>query len=74
MSSYTVEVAGDDVGIVVWSEKSFRFFGVDPRVRALEGLSFSSPEAATRAAGALIRTRHRTRPARIAADLWRQSA
>lgn len=61
MASYTIEVADDEVGIVVLGESGFRFFGVDARVRAIEGLDFASAAAAARAASELIRAAGRSR-------------
>ncbi|TDR90124.1 hypothetical protein [Enterovirga rhinocerotis] len=59
MVSYTIEVAEDEVGIVVLGQDGYRFFGTDSRVRSLEGHDFPSAAAATRAASDLIRSGRR---------------
>jgi hypothetical protein len=48
--AFTIEVAGEAIGIVVAQKRDFRFYASDPRFQGLEGQNFRSVADAERAA------------------------
>lgn len=62
-NTLVIEVAGTTAGIVVGSERGFRFVSATPAFDQLEGRLFRSPAEATRAALA----HSKARPSRKAA-------
>ncbi|MGK9167074.1 hypothetical protein KXR53_12285 [Inquilinus limosus] len=61
--AFTIEVAGEAVGIVVAQKRGFRFYASDSRFQHLEGQDFRSVPDAERAARDLGRTLPPLRPA-----------
>lgn len=61
--AFTIEVAGEAVGIVVAQKRGFRFCASDSRFQHLEGQNFRSVADAERAARDLGRTLPPLRPA-----------
>ena len=54
--AFTIEVAGDAIGIVVAQKRGFRFYASDSRFQHLEGQDFRNVADAERAARDLGRT------------------
>ncbi|MGF6231267.1 hypothetical protein QFZ27_005222 [Inquilinus ginsengisoli] len=54
--AFTIEVAGEAVGIVVAQKRGFRFYASDSRYQHLEGQDFRTVPDAERAARDLGRT------------------
>ncbi|MGK9231683.1 hypothetical protein KXS07_08645 [Inquilinus limosus] len=61
--AFTIEVAGEAVGIVVAQKRGFRFYASDSRFQHLEGQNFRSVADAERAARDLGRALPPLRPA-----------
>jgi hypothetical protein len=64
--AFTIEVAGEAVGIVVAQKRGFRFYASDVRFQHLEGQDFRSVADAERAARDLGRATSLPRAAGIA--------
>lgn len=58
-----IEIRGTTAGLVVGSDRSFRFFSSQPAFDALDGRNFTSIAEAQRAAASL---RHRRSPRAVA--------
>ena len=54
--AFTIEVAGEAIGIVVAQKRDFRFYASDPRFQGLEGQNFRTVADAERAAREFGRT------------------
>lgn len=64
--AFTIEVAGEAIGIVVAQKRGFRFYASESRYQHLEGQSFRSVADAERAARDLGRAAPLPRTAGIA--------
>lgn len=64
--AFTIEVAGEAIGIVVAQKRGFRFYASDSQFRHLEGQEFRSVADAERAARDLGRATSLPRTAGIA--------
>jgi hypothetical protein len=53
--AYIIEVAGQTAGIIAADTRGFRFHVSNTAFQPLEGRAFSTPQAAERAARALLR-------------------